>query len=135
MFEDSAGEFWEAQFVCMTAGPNECSAPGSCVSIFGTVLGLLGFLLGSISWTSFSCRSTRSLQTYQSSCFSYMYLRGGVPSRKRLTTGGTREWLLLSMRPLVALDMFQSMESVRAVSAMESLGPSPAAIPRLASSS
>jgi hypothetical protein len=67
--------------------------------------------------------------------FLYMYLLGGVPSRKRLTTGGTREWLLLSMRTLVALDMFQSMENIRAVSAMESLGPSPAAVPRLAGSS
>lgn len=64
-----------------------------------------------------------------------MYLLGGVPSCKRLTTGGTREWLLLSMRTLVALDMFQSMESIRAVSAMESLGPSPATIPGLAGSS
>ena len=47
---------------------------------------------------------------------------GCIPSCERFAASGTREWLLLGMCPLVALNMFEAMENIRTKSALESLG-------------
>jgi hypothetical protein len=58
------------------------------------------------------------------SWLSEIFVVGSLPSCKRLTTSGARKWLFFRMCPFMALDMFKTMERIRAISTVESLSPS-----------